>query len=67
MAKDKPRDTYKYVFKEGKRIVHGGITKDLKRRESQHKQEHPRGKIKQAGHRTTEGAARKWEKEKGYS
>ena len=33
----KPRDTYKYVFEVANRIVHGGITKDLKRREAEHK------------------------------
>jgi len=30
MAK-KPRDTYKYQFKIGNKIVHGGITDDLER------------------------------------
>jgi len=32
------RDTYKYHFKRGHRIVHTGITNDLERRESEHKQ-----------------------------
>jgi predicted GIY-YIG superfamily endonuclease len=61
------RDTYKYVFKVGNKIIHGGITDDLERREQQHQQEHPKGHIKQVGHKTTEEAARKWEEEKGYS
>ncbi len=38
----KTRDTYKYYFKKGNRIVHGGITDDLDRREQAHKQKSPR-------------------------
>lgn len=57
----KSRDTYKYNFKVGNRIVHSGITKDLKRREEEHQQKWPNGHIKQVGHRTTEEAAREWE------
>ncbi len=60
------RDTYKYHFKVGNRIVHGGITTDLERREKEHQQEHHEGYIKQVGRRTTEEAARDWEKEHGY-
>jgi len=61
------RDTHKYQFKIGNKIMHGGITKDLDRRELEHKQKWPEGHIKQVGRRTTEEAARKWEKDKGYS
>lgn len=62
----KPRNTYKYVFKCGHRIVHRGITKDLERREQEHKREIcPDGHIKQVGRRTTEEAARDWEEEQG--
>ena len=61
-----PRDTYKYHFKVGNRIVHGGITKDLERREKELKQEYPDGHIKQVGRCTTEDAAREWENEHGY-
>ncbi len=60
------RDTYKYQFKVGNKIVHGGITKDLERREKEHLQEYPDGHIKQEGRKTTEEAAREWEKEHGY-
>ncbi len=60
------RDTYKYQFKVGHKIVHGGITTDLERREKEHQQENPDGHIKQVGRRTTEEAARDWEKEHGY-
>ena len=63
----KPRDTYKYIFKDGHKTVHGGITKDLERREKEHQQNYPKGHIKRVGHRTTKEAARSWEKERGYS
>ena len=59
MAND--RDTYKYHFKVGNRILHTGITDDLERREQEHQQKWPKGHIKQVGHRTTEEAAREWE------
>ncbi len=63
----KPRKTYKYQFKVGNKIVHGGITNDLERREAEHQTQWPKGHIKQVGRRTTEDAAREWEEEKGYS
>jgi len=63
----KHRDTYKYLFKIGNRIVHGGITDDLERREVKHQQKWPKGHIVQVSHRTTEEAARKWERDKGFS
>lgn len=58
------RNTYKYHFKIGKKIVHSGITEDLDRREQEHKQEKgTNGHIFQVGNKTTEEAARKWEQE----
>ncbi len=42
-----PRDTHKY--KVGNRVVHGGITNDLERREREHQQTWPTGHIKQDG------------------
>jgi predicted GIY-YIG superfamily endonuclease len=63
----KLRDTYKYHFKVGNKIVHGGITDDLERREQEHQQRWPKGHIVQVGRRTTEEAAREWEKDKGLS
>ena len=64
----KPRNTAKYVFKIGKKVVHGGITtRELAEREQEHRQKRPKGHIKQVGRRTTEEAARKWEKDKEYS
>ena len=61
------RDTVKYQGRVGRKIVHGGITKDIERREQEHQQEWPNIKLTQVGNRTTEKAAREWEKKKGYS
>ncbi len=36
MKKQQPRTHYKYLFKIGNKIVHGGITDDLQRREVEH-------------------------------
>ena len=64
----KPRDTYKYEVRVGRKKVHGGITNDLERREKEHQQTFgEKAKLTQVGRRTTEDAARKWEKDKGYS
>ena len=61
------RDTYKYHFKIGNKIKHGGITDDLERREQEHQQKWPKGHIKQVGRRSTENGARQWEKDKGFT
>ena len=63
----KKRDTCKYQFKVVNKIVHGGITGDLEQREKEHQQKWPKGHIVQVGLKTTEKAAREWEKEKGYT
>ena len=55
------RDTYKYHFKVGNKIVHSGITDNLERREQEHNQKWPTGHIVQVGRCTTEEAAREWE------
>lgn len=59
------RDTYKYHFKIGNKIVRRGITYDLDRREAEHQSEPgwDRGHIKQVGFRTTREAALEWERE----
>lgn len=58
------RDTYKYHFKKGNKIVHTGITNDLDRREQEHQQNFGNsGHIKKVGSRTTRDAALKWESE----
>ena len=59
------RDTYKYHLKDGKRIVHRGITNDLNRREQEHHNEYPESKIRQVGRRTTREAALEWERNGG--
>ena len=63
----KPRNIFKYHFKIGNKIVHKGITNDLDRRETEHQQKYPEGHIKQEGRKTTEDAARQWEKDQGAS
>ena len=62
----KPRDTYKYQQKIGNKVVHGGITNDLERRDQEHQQRWPDSHIKQVGRKSTEEAGRAWEKKKGY-
>ena len=58
------RDTYKYHFKQGGRIVYSGITTDLKKREQEHKRHFGEdGAIKQVGNATTREAGLKWESE----
>lgn len=59
------RDTYKYQFKVGQKIVHRGITNDLERRQQEHQQKWPQGHLTQVGRRTTEEAARTWEDQGG--
>ena len=61
----KPRDTYKYHLKEGNKILHRGITDDLKRRESEHQQEFPNARIAPIGRRTTREQALEWERKGG--
>ncbi len=60
-------DTYKYQVRVGRKIVHGGITDDPERREKEHQKKWPKAKLTQVGRRTTEKAAREWEKAKGYT
>lgn len=58
------RDTYKYHFKRGHRIVHTGITSDLERREDEHKRNFGEdGHILKVGRATTRDAALEWERE----
>jgi predicted GIY-YIG superfamily endonuclease len=59
--KTNKRDTYKYNIKVDNKIVHSGITNDLERREQEHKQRWPKGRIVKVGRVTTEEAARRWE------
>ena len=61
------RDTFKYHFKVGNKIVHRGITKDLERRESEHQNKRGgrTGHISQVGNRTTREAGLQWERNGG--
>jgi hypothetical protein len=43
------------------KVIHSGITKDLERREQEHKEKYHGGHIVQVGRKTTEEAAREWE------
>ena len=65
MPQREPRDTYKYHFKLGNRIVHTGITNDLQRREQEHQSRRgwAKGHIFKVGNITTRKAALEWEAE----
>lgn len=56
---------YKYHFKLGNKIVHTGITRDIDRREAEHRKKSgwEWGHIVQIGRRTTQEAALQWEAE----
>ena len=59
------RDTYRYHFKKGDKIIHTGITCDIDRREAEHRNEPGmrKGYAKQVGWRTTYDAALEWARE----
>lgn len=58
------RNTNKYHFKKGNRIVHTGITNDLERREKEQKRNYGNdGHIMRVGRATSREAALKWERE----
>ena len=58
------RDTYKYHFKVGNKIVHTGITNDLERREQEHRRNNGgQGSISKVGYATTRDSALEWERE----
>lgn len=59
------RGTYKYHQKRGKKIIHRGITNDIRRREKEHQREHSGTHITQVGCRTTRKAALQWERRGG--
>ena len=63
LSQETNRDTYKYQFKVGTKVVYVGTAKDLKQREAEHQQKWAKGHIMQVGRRTTEHAARSWEKD----
>lgn len=60
------RDTYRYHIKRGNKILHRGITNDLERRHSEHKQNYGSDvKITQVGPRLSRESALRWEHEGG--
>lgn len=62
-----PRNTYKYQVRVGRKIVHGGITNNLQRRENEHKRTFgQKAKLTKVGRKTTREAALAWERHKGY-
>lgn len=63
----KPRLYNKYYVKRGNKILDGGITTDLERREQEREREYPGSHLYKVGRCTTEEAARKWEKKHGFS
>jgi len=65
MGKQGNRDTSKYHLKDGKTIVHRGITNNPDRREVEHQTEFPNTTLHKIGRNTTRDAALKWEREGG--
>ncbi len=59
------RDTCKYHLKDGKRVIHLGITNNLKRREQEHQSNYPGAQIRQIGRKTTREYAISWERNGG--
>lgn len=57
------RTTFRYHLRVDGRIVHSGITTDLRRREVEHRLRWPTGRIEQVGPRTTRAEAWRWERE----
>lgn len=59
------RDTFKYQFKVGNKVVHIGVTNDLERREMEHQRHRGwgKGRIKQVGDKTSRDAALEWQAE----
>ena len=61
----KPRYTYKYHLRKGGKLVPDhpyGITDDLKRRQTELKQDYQGTRIKKVGNKTTREGALKWER-----
>lgn len=72
-------DYYKYYFKIGNLIVHGGITNNLNRREVEHQNSGRytlyngvryywnNGHISQVGYSVSKESALRWERENGFA
>ena len=55
--------TFRYRFLVGSRVVHRGITTDLKRREREHQRRWPGGRIEPIGEPTSHAEAWDWERQ----
>ncbi len=55
--------TYRYRLKVQGRVVHHGITTDLRRREREHQRRWPGARIEQVGEPTSHGEAWEWERQ----
>ena len=62
-----PVKTYRYRFKVDGRVIHHGITNDLRRREREHRQRWPDGAIEQVGQPTSHRDAWEWERQQALS
>ena len=64
------RSTYNYTFRVGRRVSHRGITNDPSRREREHRQFRPKGKLTVDGRAKTRAGALRVErgqsKTRGY-
>ncbi len=58
----RPRDTHRYILREGRDIVMYGITYDLDAREAEHQRDHPRAVMTVDGPAVTREAALAWER-----
>lgn len=59
------RDTFKYELRRGNRVVYVGITNDLERRESEHRNEGMDfTSLTKIGNKTTRDAAGAWEEDR---
>ncbi|HEX9782101.1 MAG TPA: hypothetical protein VGA56_05120 [Opitutaceae bacterium] len=60
-----PRDTYRYVLRDGRKVVQYGITDDLERREEEHDADDKRfTSMTPVGPRVTRETAEAWEQER---
>ncbi len=53
-------DTFKYELEVDGAVVFRGVTSDLQRRESEHRERWPEGTVVKIGRRTTRAAALAW-------
>lgn len=57
------RDTYTYEFRVGRRVVHRGITNNPERREREHRENFPTGRLVVIGRAKTRAGAERWERQ----